>query len=140
MPGAARADCDVGENGVPQETLLSSMGPHWANLGGLRPMLAKSGTSVGATFIGEVLGNLSGGIKQGSHYDGLLDIYMDVDFEKVVGWKGLEWTAFFPRHNSRVTYVVWDPPHRRVLVNPRADCGACPRYQLQRSLSGQLNC
>jgi len=86
VPGAARADCDVGENGVPQEALLLkrrfadllagadvSMGPHWANLGGLRPMLAKSGTSVGTTFIGEVLGNPSGGIKQGSHYDGLLD-------------------------------------------------------------------
>jgi porin len=36
-----------------------------------------------------VLGNPSGGIKQGSHYDGLLDVYMDVDFEKAAGWKGL---------------------------------------------------
>ena len=41
-PAIARADCDVPDNGIPEETLLSRLGPNWASLGGLRPSLAKS--------------------------------------------------------------------------------------------------
>lgn len=89
LPATARADCDVPENGIPDETLLSSLGPQWASLGGLRPALAKSGIAIGGNYIGEVLGNPSGGLKQGTHYDGLLDVYMDVDVGKMAGWKGL---------------------------------------------------
>jgi porin len=88
-PSTARADCDVPEDGLPEETLLSILGPHWASLGGLRPALAKSGIAIGATDIEEVLGNPSGGLKQGTHYDGLLDVYLDIDFGRASGWKGL---------------------------------------------------
>jgi porin len=87
VPSAARAACDDPESGVPKETLLSSLGLHWAGLQGLP--LAKSGISVGATYYGEVLGNPSGGLSQGTHYDGLLDVYMNADLGRVAGWKGL---------------------------------------------------
>jgi porin len=89
LPAIARAECEVPDGGVPEEALLSSLGPNWASLGGVRPMLARSGIAVGATYVGEVLGNPSGGLKQGTHYDGLLDVYMDVDVGKMASWKGL---------------------------------------------------
>lgn len=89
LPTAARADCDVPDDGVPEDSLLSSLGPSWASLGGLRPALANSGISIGGTYITDVLGNPSGGLKQGTHYDGLLDVHMNVDFGRTAGWKGL---------------------------------------------------
>ena len=45
-PNAARAHCDVPDNGVPEDSLLSALGSGWAGLGGLRPGLAKGGVSV----------------------------------------------------------------------------------------------
>src|SRR6478672_6523170 len=41
---------------------------------------------------------------------------------------------------ARNTYVVWHPPRRHILVMLSIGYGACPRYPLQRSLSGQLDC
>ncbi|HET7851116.1 MAG TPA: hypothetical protein VFK91_00040, partial [Methyloceanibacter sp.] len=64
MPNAARAECDVPDNGVPDDTLLSKLGPAWASLGGLRPALAKGGIGVSATYYGEAFVN-SGGFNQG---------------------------------------------------------------------------
>ncbi|MGB6702148.1 hypothetical protein [Methyloceanibacter sp.] len=49
LPSAARADCDVPDNGIPEESLLSKLGPAWVSLGGLRPALAKGGIGVSAT-------------------------------------------------------------------------------------------
>jgi porin len=55
----------------------------------MRKSLGNDGIGIGATYYGEVLGNPSGGIKQGTHYDGLLDVYVDIDFQRMAGWKGL---------------------------------------------------
>jgi porin len=41
-------------------------------LGGLRPAVAPNGIAISGNYIGEVLGNPSGGVKQSTHYDGLL--------------------------------------------------------------------
>jgi len=38
-PGAARADCDIPDNGIPEESFLTKAGPAWASLGGLRIQL-----------------------------------------------------------------------------------------------------
>jgi porin len=88
LPAPARADCDVPDNGVPDETLLSSLGPNWASLGGLRPMLAKSGIAIGGNYYGEAFVN-SGGFNQGDKYDGVLELTMDADMHKLGFWKGL---------------------------------------------------
>ena len=40
------------------------------------------------SYTGEVLGNLSGGYKQGAVYDGVLNIGVQGDLEKLFGWKG----------------------------------------------------
>jgi porin len=103
LPSTARADCDVPENGVPDETLLSKLGPAWASLGGLRPALAKGGIGVSATYYGEAFVN-SGGFNQGGKYDGVLDVAIDADLHKLGFWKGLCFhTNGFQIHGKSIT-------------------------------------
>jgi porin len=103
LSSAAWADCDVPDNGIPDESLLSQLGPAWASLGGLRPALAKGGIGVSATYYGEAFAN-SGGIKQGGKYDGLLDVAIDADLHKLGFWKGLCFhTNGFQIHGQSIT-------------------------------------
>lgn len=53
-----------------------------------REVLAEWGVQFNATYIAEVFGNVSGGMRRGSIYTGRLDLGMDVDLEKIVGWTG----------------------------------------------------
>lgn len=55
--------------------------------GGLRAFLDKRGIDFGFTYIGEVFGNASGGVKQGATYEGRLDATLDIDTEKLANWK-----------------------------------------------------
>lgn len=110
LPGAAFAECQFIEpktahgDGIPEESALASLWPKMAPLGGLRPMLARHGIILSGTYIGEVLGNPSGGLKQGTHYDSLLDVHLDADMEKMMGWKGLCFhTNMFQIHGSSIT-------------------------------------
>ena len=81
-PDAALADCDLPENGIPEESFLNKLGPAWASLGGLRPALARGGIVVSGTYYGEAFVN-SGGFNQGGKYDGVLDLALDVDVHKL---------------------------------------------------------
>ena len=56
--------------------------------GGARPALADRGISIGVTHIGEALAPVSGGAKQGTAFEGLLDVTVDTDLGKLVGWRG----------------------------------------------------
>jgi porin len=104
LPSLARANCGVTENGVPEDSALSSLWPRMETLGGTRSALARHGIGIGATYIGEVLGNPSGGVKQSAHYDGLLGVYIDADMEKMIGWKGLCFHAnMFQIHGTSIT-------------------------------------
>ena len=87
-PSPASADCEVPDKGVPDDTLLSSLGPNWASLGGVRPMLAGSGIAIGGNYFGEAFVN-SGGFNQGGKYDGVLELTMNADLHKLGFWKGL---------------------------------------------------
>src|SRR5436305_14422508 len=72
------ADPDTGESTVEESTL------------GLLPNpFQKQGVKFAATYIGEALGNPSGGLKQGSVYEGRLNLAVDIDFEKLAGLKQL---------------------------------------------------
>ncbi|CAN5404591.1 carbohydrate porin [soil metagenome] len=53
-----------------------------------REILAYWGVQFNATYIAEVFGNASGGIRRGSIYTGRLDLGTDVDLEKIIGWSG----------------------------------------------------
>lgn len=50
--------------------------------------LANWGITFPFTYTGEVMGNLSGGYKQGVVYDGLVKTGVQLDLEKLAGWKG----------------------------------------------------
>ncbi|WP_247990747.1 carbohydrate porin [Bradyrhizobium sp. 186] len=76
------ADPDTGESTVKEKTL------------GLLPNpLQKYGVKFAATYISEVLGNASGGLKQGAIYEGRLNLTVDVDLQKLVGFDKLTFHA-----------------------------------------------
>jgi porin len=76
------ADPDTGESTVEEKTL-----------GILPNPLAKYGVKFAATYIGEVLGNVSGGLKQGAIYEGRLNLAVDVDLQKLAGLNQLTFHA-----------------------------------------------
>ncbi|MGC3991366.1 MAG: carbohydrate porin [Chthoniobacteraceae bacterium] len=53
--------------------------------GGLRTSLENRGITIEPTYTGEVFGNLSGGIKTGAIYDGLINLCLGVDLAKLTG-------------------------------------------------------
>ena len=71
-------DPDTGESTV-QETTL-----------GLLPNpFEKRGIKFAVTYIGETLGNVSGGLKRGAVYEDRFNFAVDIDFEKLAGVKQL---------------------------------------------------
>jgi porin len=68
------ADPDTGESTVEEKTL-----------GVLPNPLAKYGVKFAATYIGEALGNFSGGLKQSAIYEGRLNLAVDIDLQKLAG-------------------------------------------------------
>ena len=76
------ADPDTGESTVEETTL-----------GILPNPLERWGIKFAATYIGEVLGNPSGGLKQGDTYEGRLNLAVDVDLEKLAGIRQLAFHA-----------------------------------------------
>ncbi|MEA3188999.1 MAG: porin [Chthoniobacter sp.] len=52
----------------------------------------RAGTEAHLTYIGEEMANLSGGIRRGAAYEGLLDAHVALDLEKIAG---LTQTTFF---------------------------------------------
>jgi porin len=76
------ADPDTGESTIEEKTL-----------GILPNPLAKYGVKFAATYIGEVLGNVSGGLKQGAIYEGRLNLAVDVDLQKLAGLNQLTFHA-----------------------------------------------
>src|SRR5689334_529827 len=72
------ADPDTGESTVEERTL------------GLLPNpFEDHGVKFAITYIGEVLGNTSGGLKRGSVYEDRINFAADVDLEKLIGLRQL---------------------------------------------------
>lgn len=100
----ARADEEGADTGIPEGSIASVLPPELADPGGVRRALGAHGIVLGANYVGEVLGNTSGGIKQGTHYDGLLELYTDIDMETLIGWRGLSFHASgFQIHGTSIT-------------------------------------
>jgi porin len=87
-PACTWADDNTPANGVPSPSIATSLPPSLADPGGVRAALAARGITYQLNYIGEVLSNLSGGMKRGSIYDGRLEVAVDADLEKLAGWKG----------------------------------------------------
>lgn len=97
LPAGARADCGVTETGIPDDVAFR------LDPGGLRQGLAKGGIMVSGTYYGESFGNW-GGFKQGVTYDGVLDVNIDADMQKLGLWKGLCFHANgFQIHGHSIT-------------------------------------
>ena len=76
------SDSDTGESTVQESTV------------GLLPNpLQKYGIKFAATYIGETLGNVSGGLKQGAVYEGRLNVAIDADLQKLAGLRELTFHA-----------------------------------------------
>lgn len=67
-------DPDTGESTVEEKTL------------GILPQpFQRYGVKFAATYIGEVLGNTTGGVKRGAVYEGRLNLAVDADLDKILG-------------------------------------------------------
>ena len=78
--------------GIPDPSIATSL-PANGDPFGTRAALAGRGITYGVTYIGEALGNVSGGLKRGAAADGLLEADIDTDLEKFLGWKGAAFHA-----------------------------------------------
>lgn len=55
---------------------------------GLRTLLSQYGTSLALQETSEVLGNVTGGARQGFEYDGLTQMVLQLDTQRAFGWYG----------------------------------------------------
>ncbi|MBT3070049.1 carbohydrate porin [Rhodomicrobium sp. Az07] len=87
--GATAAVADEND-GLPEESIATSLngGPDAS----ARAALAAKGITYGINYIGETFTS-SGGAKDGSTYQGRLELLVDADLEKLMGFKGLTFHA-----------------------------------------------
>jgi porin len=58
------------------------------DMGGLRSFLGQFGMTFALQETSEVLGNLTGGVRQGFEYDGLTQMVLQLDTQRAFGWYG----------------------------------------------------
>ena len=91
---------DAPDTGIPSPSIATSLPANGDPLGA-RAALAGAGITYGFTYTAEVLGNPSGGIRQGAAYDGLLKGYLDADLEKIFGFSNLNFhTSGYQIHST----------------------------------------
>jgi len=95
-PQPANVDSNAAPGAV-TETLLGD----W---GGFRTGWSDHGFDFTVQYIGEVVGNVSGGTRRGTVYNGLVNLASDVNFAKLAGWQGgLFHTAMLYPHGKSLT-------------------------------------
>src|SRR5690242_1188976 len=71
-----------------QEEGFFERGRFTGDWGGARKNFEDAGVSLGVTDVSETLSNPSGGIRQLTIYQGLLDVSLSLDLEKLANWPG----------------------------------------------------
>jgi porin len=71
-------DPDTGKSTLSHETLGLVPNPFEA-----------SGLKFSVSYVADVLGNPTGGLRQGAIYEGRLNLALDLDFARLAGWSGL---------------------------------------------------
>ncbi|HET6390974.1 carbohydrate porin [Hyphomicrobium sp.] len=79
----ARAEEKDENKGLPEVSIAREL-PYDA----ARASLAAAGITYGVNYTGEYFNVFSGGLSRGSTYDGVIEGVVDIDLEKVLGWKG----------------------------------------------------
>lgn len=88
---------------LPEPSIAASL-PSYGDPHGVRKALASKGLTYGLAYTGDVLGNVSGGVRQSTHYAGLLEGYLDADVEKLAGAPGLSFHVdFYQIHGTSIT-------------------------------------
>ena len=72
--------------GAKDESAAAWLAPEWFNE--WHDGLAAKGLNFGATYIGDFIGNVSGGTSRGFIHLGRFDFSVDADLEKLAGWTG----------------------------------------------------
>src|SRR4051812_32796207 len=72
--------------GAKDESAADWLAPKWFNE--RHDGLANKGLNFGATYIADNIGNVSGGVARGAIHFGRLDLSVDADLDKLVGWTG----------------------------------------------------
>ncbi|MGB0056693.1 MAG: carbohydrate porin, partial [Methyloceanibacter sp.] len=94
---AADAECGVADSGIADGVLTPIDVAH------IRKSLADVGIGLGGSYVGEAFAN-TGGINQGSRYDGVLTLNLNADLKKMGLWKGLCLSASaFQIHGQSIT-------------------------------------
>ena len=89
-PAAPEATDDPGE--APGAASIAQAFPN-PDPGGFRAWFEERGVTYGLTYIAETLGNVSGGTRRGSVFQGRLDMELSIDLEKLAGLPGLTFHA-----------------------------------------------
>jgi porin len=71
--------------GLPESSIALSLPRELADPGGIRSALGREGITFHVNYIGEVLGNPTGGVQQGTFYDGRLEFALEADLERRSG-------------------------------------------------------
>ena len=89
-PAAAQSVDQDGDRvpGIPEPSIAVNFPRAFGDPGGIRSALAGRGITYAINYIGETLGNPTGGFAQGTFYDGRLEVALTVDMEKAIGWRG----------------------------------------------------
>jgi porin len=82
LASVAHAEEDKPLTGVPDESIAQD----WNDPA--RAAFARRGILYGLNYTGEYYNVTSGGVSRGSTYNGLIETYVDLDLEKLLGWKG----------------------------------------------------
>ena len=77
--------------GAKDENAAEWIAPKWFN--DLHDELANKGLNLGAIWIGDNIGNVSGGTSRGAIHFGRFDLSVDADLEKMLGLTGLKFYA-----------------------------------------------
>lgn len=79
--GAAPQDGTTGDS-------IADVLPGNGDIGGVRRRLAAQGVTYGLNYIGEAQGNVTGGVRKRTVYVGRLEAFLDLDLERIGGWRG----------------------------------------------------
>jgi porin len=85
--GAPAMAADERPDWLPEGSLGTGL-PLLADPGGLRAALWERGFKYQMNYLGDLLGNQSGGLRRGTAYSSRLELVLDGDLEKAVGWSG----------------------------------------------------
>jgi porin len=122
--GAVAQDAEEPPTGIPESSIARNF-PNNGDADGRRAALAQRGITFGINYYGEGFANVDGGIRTGTRYSGMLETIVDVDLEKLKGWRGLTFhTSAFQLHGRGIS------ANHVGLLNPVSNIEATPSTRL----------